>query len=202
MGSIARNNLSPEGPADCLNSSGIGRKLPPRGFTLIELWLSISIIAFYRFAFAPPGPCQRIRPGAVCLSHLHQIGIALQLYVRINNRLLACATRTLTRTTDCRRRSGACLIIEAIFRVLLCPQTVRAVRTPAAAIPGIGLLMARNADHLSALVCSSIHTRSPWCSQDPFIKARGPAKECQLSYAKRHIKNLLAHREAPVKPSQ
>ena len=64
-----------------------------RGFTLIELLVVIAIIALLASLLLPVlGRAQRSARSTACLSNLHQIGLALDLYVQDNsNRLPSCA---------------------------------------------------------------------------------------------------------------
>jgi prepilin-type N-terminal cleavage/methylation domain-containing protein len=65
----------------------------PRGFTLIELLVVIAIIAILASLLLPAlGRAQRSARSAACLSNLHQIGLALELYIQdSDSRLPACA---------------------------------------------------------------------------------------------------------------
>ena len=64
-----------------------------RGFTLIELLVVIAVIALLASLLLPAlGRAQRSARSAACLSNLHQIGLALDLYVQDNNdHLPSCA---------------------------------------------------------------------------------------------------------------
>jgi prepilin-type N-terminal cleavage/methylation domain-containing protein len=64
-----------------------------RGFTLIELLVVIAIIAVLASLLLPAlGRAKRSARSAACLSNLHQIGLALDLYVQDNKDLLpSCA---------------------------------------------------------------------------------------------------------------
>ena len=64
-----------------------------RGFTLIELLVVIAIIAVLASLLLPVlGRAQRSARSTACLNNLHQIGLALDLYVQDNNdHLPSCA---------------------------------------------------------------------------------------------------------------
>jgi len=73
-----------------------------RAFTLIELLVVIAIIAILAALLLPAlSRGQRAAHAAACLSNLHQIGIAMELYIQDNDhRLPACAPLPSLSTTN------------------------------------------------------------------------------------------------------
>src|SRR5690349_6135250 len=71
-------------------------------FTLVELLVVIALIATLAGLLLPAlGRAKESGRGAACLSNLHQIGLALQLYVSDNNnRLPTMRDKSLTTTNE------------------------------------------------------------------------------------------------------
>ena len=79
----------------CSDSDFAGRRppRPSRAFTLIELLVVIAIIGILASLLLPVlGRAKRSARSIACVSNLHQIGVALELYIQDNeNRLPECA---------------------------------------------------------------------------------------------------------------
>ena len=77
---------------NCLVPEHPGRR-PPRAFTLIELLVVIAIIGLLAALILPAlGRAKRSARSVACVSNLHQIGLAVELYIQDNeHRLPSCA---------------------------------------------------------------------------------------------------------------
>src|SRR5437867_3912503 len=77
-------------------------KSAPGAFTLVELLVVLAIIALLAALVLPAlGRAKESGRGAACLSNLHQIGLALQLYVDENrNRLPIMRDKSTTTITN------------------------------------------------------------------------------------------------------
>jgi prepilin-type N-terminal cleavage/methylation domain-containing protein len=75
------------------SSPGGERRAGDAGFTLLELLVGIAVIALLASLLLPAlGRAKRSAHATACISNLHQIGLALQLYVEDNeHRLPYCA---------------------------------------------------------------------------------------------------------------
>lgn len=70
-----------------------GRRCPPGAFTLVELLVVIAIIGLLAALLLPAlGRAKRSARSVACVSNLHQIGLAVELYIQDNeHRLPSCA---------------------------------------------------------------------------------------------------------------
>jgi prepilin-type N-terminal cleavage/methylation domain-containing protein/prepilin-type processing-associated H-X9-DG protein len=181
------------------------RTLEPNAFTLIELLVVISLIATLAALIFPLfGRAKEAGRATVCLSNLHQVGVALQLYVQENgNRLPTMRDKSLTTTNSL---PGPDLVLSNYLgniHVLQCPSDRQGLfQSTGSSYSWNSLLNGQDADHLTALGMSFDPHQIPLMfDKDKFHKARGVKKEVNYLYADGHIKNLLAI-EGTVQPSQ
>lgn len=174
-------------------------------FTLIELLVVIALIAALAALLLPLlGRAKESGRATVCLSNLHQIGIALQLYVQDNsNHLPAMRDKSLTTTNELPSPDLVLSNYLGNVRVLQCPSDRQNVfQTTGSSYSWNSLLNGQDADHLTALgLRFDPHQIPLMFDKDRFHKARGPKKEVNYLYADGHIKNLLAI-EGTIQPSQ
>jgi prepilin-type N-terminal cleavage/methylation domain-containing protein/prepilin-type processing-associated H-X9-DG protein len=176
----------------------------PIAFTLIELLVVISLIAVLAALLLPVmGRAKESGRATVCLSNLHQIGVALQLYVQDNsNRLPFMRDKSLNTTNELPAPDLVLSNYLGNVRVLQCPSDHQNVfQTTGSSYSWNSLLNGQNADHLTALgIQFDPHQIPLMFDKDRFHKARGPKKEVNYLYADGHIKNLLAI-EGTIQPS-
>jgi len=175
------------------------------GFTLVELLVVISIIAMLAALLLPLlGRTKESGRATVCLSNLHQIGVALQLYVQDNaNRLPFMRDKSLTTTNELPSPDLVLSNYLGNILILKCPSDMQNLfQSTGSSYSWNSLLNGEDADHLMALgIQFDPHQIPLMFDKDRFHKARGPKKEVNYLYADGHIKNLLAI-EGTIQPSQ
>lgn len=177
-------------------------------FTLIELLVVISILSLLAALLLPTlGRAREAGRATACLSNLHQLGLALQLYVQENHNRLPFMSDVFPGTTN--TYAGPEQVLSSQLgntNVLHCPSD----RWPAdqvKAIPQAGptffeqtgssyawndLLNGQDADHLVVLNLNfDPHQMPVMYDKEKFHHARGDDKAKNFLYADGHIKNLL-----------
>jgi len=178
---------------------------PAKAFTLIELLVVIALMAVLAALLLPAfGRAKESGRGIACLSNLHQIGIALQLYVQDNsNRLPYMRDKSLTNTNSLPSPDLVLSNYLGNAQVLRCPSDSKNLfQTTGSSYSWNSLLNGQNAEHLTALGMQFDPHQIPLMfDKEGFHKRRGPKKEVNYLYADGHIKNLLAI-EGTIQPSQ
>jgi prepilin-type N-terminal cleavage/methylation domain-containing protein len=174
-------------------------------FTLIELLVVIAIIAVLAALLLPAfGKAKETGRGTACLNNLHQIGIALQLYVQDNNNRLP-VMRDKSLTTSNTLPSPEMVLSNHLgnLNVLRCPSdTPHDFETTGSSYSWNSLLNGEDADHLTAFGMKfDPHAIPLMYDKEKFHALRGAGKEQNFLYADGHIKNLLAV-EGTIQQSQ
>jgi prepilin-type N-terminal cleavage/methylation domain-containing protein/prepilin-type processing-associated H-X9-DG protein len=169
------------------------------GFTLIELLVVIAIIAILA-ALVLTGMTRAKESGrsAACLSNLHQIGVALQLYVQDNGDRLPVMRDRLAGTNQ---PPDAPPAVDMVLKdqlgntnVLRCPSDKLLVyEQTGSSYSWNNLLNGQKDDNLNVMgMHFDPHAIPVFYDKSAFHAARGPGKGVNYLYADGHIKNLLA----------
>lgn len=174
-------------------------------FTLIELLVVIAVMAILAALLFPAlNRAKESGPATACLSNLHQIGVALQLYVQDNNNHLPnMRDESLTSTNDLPSPDVVLSNYLGNVKVLRCPSDRQQLfETTGSSYSWNSLLNGEDADHLVAFGMSFDPHQIPLMfDKEGFHAARGPSKAQNFLYADGHIKNLLAI-EGTIQKSQ
>ena len=196
------------------------REKTPPAFTLVELLVVIAIIGILAALLLPTlGRAKEAARATACLSNLHQIGIALQIYVSDNNNKLPFmdnSTKDAAFSPDDSTNSlnsfyGTNAPINVVLaqqlgntNVLRClsdwpqPNSDNPLLRTNSEFAATGssyfwnfLLNGQDADHLKMMAIPfSPKQVFLVCDKNDFHLARGPNKGKNFLYADGHIKNL------------
>ena len=168
-------------------------------FTLIELLVVIAIIAILAAMLLPVlSKAKEASRATACLSNLHQIGLALQIYVTENNNRLP-AMYDQVMSTNVLLTNSPLATVDIVLRnqlsntnVLHCPSDPTIFLASGSSYGWNVLVNGQNADHLRILGTNIPSYHVPlFFDKEGFHAARGPGKEMNFLYADSHIKNLL-----------
>ena len=168
-------------------------------FSLIELLVVIAIIATLAALLLPViSRSQEEGRANACISNLHQIGVALQIYVDSNNNTLPimrdAPTDTNALATNTFPTVNVVLGTElGNTNVLRCPSDFQGIfRLTGSSYSWNDLLNGENANHLVVMGLDFNPQAIPvFFDKQGFHAARGPNKAVNYLYADQHIKNLL-----------
>ena len=171
----------------------------PRAFTLVELLVVMAIIALLAALLLPVmGRAKESARATVCLSNLHQVGIALQIYVSENNNHLPVMRDVSTDPAVAATNTFPSLqkVLGAQLgntNVLRCPSDrAEFFERTGSSYAWNSLLNGEDADHLKVFnIRFDPHEIPVVYDKEDFHKARGAGKAVNYLYADGHIKNLL-----------
>ncbi len=168
-------------------------------FTLIELLVVIAIVAVLAALLLPAlSKGKEMGRSTACLSNLHQIGVALQIYVDGNNNYLP-VMRDRSADTNA-PATNALPSVDGVLKtelgntnVLRCPSDDKLVfEQTGSSYSWNSLLNGERADKLKVLGMNfDPHAIPVFFDKENFHAARGPNKAVNYLYADGHIKNLL-----------
>lgn len=170
-----------------------------RAFTLVELLVVMAIVAILAALMLPLlGRAKESARATACLSNLHQIGIALQVYVQENNNKLPvmrdAPTDPAVAATNTFPTINKVLLAQlGNTNVLRCPSDFQnCFETTGSSYAWNSLLNGEDADHLVIFGLNFNPHEIPLVfDKEDFHIARGPNKAVNYLYADGHIKNLL-----------
>jgi len=169
-------------------------------FTLVELLVVLAIIGVLAGLLLPTlGRANEAGRGTACLGNLHQVGLALQLYVGDNNNRLP-VMRDRGVTTNSPASTNLAASIDQVLAghlggvaVLRCPSDRQDLFTRSgSSYSWNNLLNGQDAEHLSVFGLDFDPHQIPVVfDKEAFHAARGAGKGVNYLYADGHIRNLL-----------
>jgi len=167
-----------------------------RAFTLIELLVVIAIIGILAAMLMPvlSRGKERGRTTA-CLSNLHQIGVALQIYIDENNGRLPFMEDRSTNSMTTNIYPSVDIVLTnhlGSSKILRCPSDDKMIfETTGSSYAWNVLLNGQDADNPSLMnVTDSLGKIPIFFDKDRFHLLNGPAHAINYLYADQHIKNF------------
>jgi len=185
---VLRENRTRNTQYDCL------------AFTLIELLVVLAIIGILASLLLPAlARAKESGRATACLSNLHQIGLALQIYVGDNKNHMPSMYDKILDTNQPPTNpvpSSIDVVLSNYLgnvKVLRCPSDVKNIfEQTGSSYAWNSLVNDQDADQLHVFTIQNAHQIPLVFDKETFHLARGPQKGMNFLYADGHIKNLLA----------
>ena len=173
-----------------------------RAFTLVEMLVVIAIITLLASLLLPAvARTKETGRSAACLSNLHQIGIALQLYVQDDQNHLPVMFDKSVDSIGTNRPTIDVVLAAQLgnLQVLRCPSDNQGIfEATRSSYSWNSALNGQDADHLELLgLTDNPHQIPVMMDKEKFHILRGELRAKNYLFADGHLKNLL---EMPVAP--
>jgi prepilin-type N-terminal cleavage/methylation domain-containing protein/prepilin-type processing-associated H-X9-DG protein len=168
-----------------------------RGFTLIELLVVIAIMALLAAMLLPTlGRAGESGRSTACKSNLHQIGLALQLYVQQNNNRIPTMYDMPLSGSPATNLAVINQVLSSQLgspAVLRCPSDLaRLFEQTGSSYSWNSLINGQDADALQIFTRRLPTTKVPLVfDKEKFHVLLGPKRGVNFLYADGHVKNLL-----------
>jgi prepilin-type N-terminal cleavage/methylation domain-containing protein/prepilin-type processing-associated H-X9-DG protein len=168
-------------------------------FSLVELLVVIAIIGILAALALPVlNRAEESGRATACVSNLHQIGLALQMYVDANNNILPIMYDAPldTNVMATNNLPNVDIVLKTELgntNVLRCPSDFQGIfQLTGSSYSWNSLLNGQNANHLVVLGMNfNPHAIPVFFDKESFHALRGPNKAVNYLYADGHIKDLL-----------